>query len=254
MHQSAVIAEPIAPTQAGRGVLVVDDEELHRDWMVHLLKQNGEAIVHTAENGPDALALLETNGDDIGLIICDLQMPRMDGMALLRHMAESAYRPAIVVSSNVDSAILRGVELMAKALGHTVVGSLTKPIKSSAVQKVIASYRGLKLPSETKTEILVTAEDIDRGMAAGEFVAYFQPKVDLASGQFVGVEALARWQHPLHGVLRPAAFMPTIEATGKDVQLTQAIMASAVAAAASWRQDGLRLKLNLFCHRHISDP
>ncbi len=50
--------------------------------------------------------------------------------------------------------------------------------------------------------------DIERGIANGEFLAWFQPQFDAQTNEIVGVEALARWQHPDHGILSPASFLP----------------------------------------------
>lgn len=51
------------------------------------------------------------------------------------------------------------------------------------------------------------ADDIVRGLDAREFVPFFQPQVDAITGEVVGVEALARWRHPTHGILAPDAFL-----------------------------------------------
>lgn len=56
-----------------------------------------------------------------------------------------------------------------------------------------------------------SAEEVARGLLRQEFRLYLQPKFDLLSGAVFAVEALARWHHPIHGVLTPGAFLPTLE-------------------------------------------
>jgi EAL domain-containing protein (putative c-di-GMP-specific phosphodiesterase class I) len=56
--------------------------------------------------------------------------------------------------------------------------------------------------------------DLRKAINEGEFVPYFQPKVDLRTGRVVGFEALARWEHPERGLLPPEEFIPIIEKAG----------------------------------------
>ncbi len=76
--------------------------------------------------------------------------------------------------------------------------------------------------------------DIDRGLAAGEFVPAYQPIVDLASGALVGAEALVRWHHAARGELPPGVFLPLAEDTGQVVAIGRHVLASACADAARW--------------------
>ena len=61
-------------------------------------------------------------------------------------------------------------------------------------------------------------------MAEDELVLHYQPKLDLASGAVVGVEALLRWQHPRHGLLPPDRFLPLAEQTGLIDPLTDWVL------------------------------
>jgi len=63
------------------------------------------------------------------------------------------------------------------------------------------------------------ANDMYRGLHAGEFVLYYQPKVDIATGKIMGAEALIRWEHPLKGLISPDNFIHIAENTGFIVKL-----------------------------------
>ncbi len=221
-----------------RGVLVIDDDDTQREWLSRILARAGETMIFTATGGEEALECLRINAARIGLVICDLQMPGVDGMALLRRIGEAGYNPAVIISSGSDPAILRSVELMVKAVGLTVLGSLSKPVKPVSLERLLHLYRDAAITTLDAQDVELTLVDIERGLANGEFVPYFQPKVDLVTGALAGVEALVRWIHPVHGELCPDAFLPLIESQGKMAQLTQAILVAAIRHAAEWRKLG----------------
>jgi diguanylate cyclase (GGDEF)-like protein len=88
-------------------------------------------------------------------------------------------------------------------------------------------------------ERLALAGQLGGAIAAGEIVPYYQPQVDPTTGRTTGVEALARWEHPLHGVLGPGQFLPAVEQSNLSRLLTLSILEQAVAHCAEWREDGL---------------
>jgi len=57
----------------------------------------------------------------------------------------------------------------------------------------------------------IALEQIGRGLSQGEFLLYYQPKVNMRTGEVVGAEALIRWRHPDQGLLLPAAFLPAVD-------------------------------------------
>ena len=92
--------------------------------------------------------------------------------------------------------------------------------------------------------------DLRRALAQGELELHYQPQVSLATGQIVGVEALARWQHPARGMIAPAQFLPLAEEIGLMVPLGQWVLAAACRQAQEWRARWqaaaeLRLAVNL---------
>lgn len=76
--------------------------------------------------------------------------------------------------------------------------------------------------------------DLRMALARGEFVLYYQPVVDLGSGEVAGFEALVRWLHPQHGLLDPGTFVPLAEETGMIVPLGDWVLRAATAEAAKW--------------------
>ena len=77
------------------------------------------------------------------------------------------------------------------------------------------------------------------GLVRGEFVPYFQPKLDLRSGGVVGFEALCRWTHPDHGTLGPSTFFPAFEDADVGGPLSDVALVGSFEAARRFREKGL---------------
>ena len=99
------------------------------------------------------------------------------------------------------------------------------------------------------------AAELRAAIAGSELVLHYQPKVELASGAIVGVEALVRWQHPQRGLVFPDEFIPLAERSGIIADLTAFVLEEAVGQHVRWRSTGLELPVavNLSVDS-LSDP
>lgn len=86
---------------------------------------------------------------------------------------------------------------------------------------------------------------IDQALANDEFVLHYQPKVNMQSGRWIGVEALLRWQHPERGLLLPESFLPMIEQHPLGIVVGQKVLAQAVAQAGKWSSEGQRMPVSV---------
>ena len=96
------------------------------------------------------------------------------------------------------------------------------------------------------------ADEILNGLERNEFVAWFQPQFDAQTLDVVGVEALARWQHPSEGIKTPDAFMQIAEELNVVATLDQLILGQSLAALARWDGMGLavpRVSVNVSLRR-----
>ena len=75
-----------------------------------------------------------------------------------------------------------------------------------------------------------------------EFEVYYQPQLNLASGQIEGTEALIRWRHPEHGYISPAKFIPLAEETGLIIPIGQWVLETACTQAKRWLAQGIGMK------------
>jgi diguanylate cyclase (GGDEF)-like protein len=85
---------------------------------------------------------------------------------------------------------------------------------------------------------------IRRGVPAGEFVPYYEKQIDLASGDLVGFEMLARWNSPSLGVVNPDIFIPVAEEIGLIAELSESVIRQALHDARSW-DPKLTLSVNI---------
>ena len=98
-------------------------------------------------------------------------------------------------------------------------------------------------------------ENLERaksGLAAGEFELYYQPKVNMATGEIIGLEALARWNHPERGLLPPGAFLPDIQGTVLEIPFGDWVIDQALVDCGRLRLHDLALTISVnISARHL---
>jgi diguanylate cyclase (GGDEF)-like protein/PAS domain S-box-containing protein len=90
-----------------------------------------------------------------------------------------------------------------------------------------------------------SVERIRRALAEGEFVLYYQPKVNMRTGTVIGVEALIRWQHPDKGLLAPAVFLPVIEDHPLAIDIGEWVIDTALTQMDRWQAGGLMMPVSV---------
>lgn len=223
--------------------LLIDDDPFALKLLAHQLALQGRQDVTLCEQAQQALDLLESQVDAINLVFCDLQMPEIDGVEFVRHLARIGYRGSLVLVSGEDGRVLQTVQRLAQAHEVHMLGILGKPVLPEALRQLLArhSSRRAVLPGAPRRRF--PPEELRQAIAGGQLVNHYQPKVELASGRVVGVEALVRWAHPQAGLVPPDQFIGIAEEQGLIDALTHRVLADALAQARRWQDQGLDLRM-----------
>jgi EAL domain-containing protein (putative c-di-GMP-specific phosphodiesterase class I)/AmiR/NasT family two-component response regulator len=219
--------------------LVVEDQGFQRWAVEHMLRSIGAKEVFAAEDGRSALQVLKALDPPVDIIVSDLNMPGMDGIEFIRHVGETGSRVSFMLLSEQDPALIASVATMARAYGVGLLEALQKPLTPEKLNAAIARYHR---PGDNERHAAAPRSfslvEIDAAIRNAEFEPYFQAKVELDTLKIQGAEALARWHHPLHGLVLPASFVAVLESNDKMEGMTTTMLRKAAAACRSWRDAG----------------
>ena len=208
-----------------------------------LLIRSAERIVEVV--GPEDL-VARFGGDEF-VVVCE-------GVGGVEHTLEVAER---VLASLAVPVVLGGQELASSAsVGVAVSDSSTDQPDDLLRNADIAMYRAKAAGGACAVvfdtamrlqlrERLQLETELRRAVERGQLVVYYQPVIEIASGAIVGAEALVRWQHPMRGLVLPAAFIPVAEETGLIEPIGKLVMERACADVARWMGTGREAALEL---------
>jgi EAL domain-containing protein (putative c-di-GMP-specific phosphodiesterase class I)/DNA-binding NarL/FixJ family response regulator len=237
---------------------IVDDDTLTCELLCIVAEPLFKGI--TVFNDAGDFLALDINDNDV--VLLDLMMPGVDGIEVLRNLAEKKSTARVVLISGYDQSVLHSAERLAFDYGLKLEGQFTKPISIDALTELLATILS-KICSENIENIKnintsvdsseyskvpcfqPNKQDLLAGIKNKEFMLHFQPQINMSSGELSGVEALVRWQHPIHGLIFPDAFIQLSEDTGIIGQLTEEVTNLAVAQIEDWRRQGAEIKVSV---------
>jgi EAL domain-containing protein (putative c-di-GMP-specific phosphodiesterase class I) len=225
-------------------ILVIDDENDVGEFISTAAQALGLQCTVTT----DAKAFLEALTPDKTLIMLDLMMPKMDGVELLRLLGKLKCKTGIVLMSGVGKRTLESAGQVAQALGLSIVGHLQKPFRLTELEEVFERHAEPEATSDVKQtpKIVIEKEELQRAIKRVEFVLYYQPQIEIATGRVIGVEALVRWQHPERGLIFPDNFIGRMEELGLIDELGWFVMDRGMSEVAQFANgDGIAPMLSL---------
>lgn len=144
-----------------------------------------------------------------------------------------------------------GASIGVATVAEGVTSTDLLPVADLALRHAKRAGRGEVVVSNPElraraVDATVLADSLQRALDNNEIFCLYQPKVDLVTGEIIGVEALVRWNHPERGVLSPADFLDVAESTGLIARLDGIVLRKGVAELVRWNTEspGRRLSLS----------
>lgn len=236
---------------ADYSVIVVEDHDFQRRTVVQLLRGLGVGTVTDAANGNDALRALQT-GTVPDIIICDIDMPGMDGVEFLARLAENDLACAMVITSGLESNVVQAVEAIGESHGLHVLAALEKPLTARRLSDVLRQYTRLDHDGAGSSErATISGDELRSVLESGELTVRFRPRIDLGTGAISSAEATGQWQCPDGRLVPPSVFVPALAREGLLLAFVERIVEDAsllvgeVGRAGIDVQVALRVALNV---------
>ncbi|VAW93399.1 diguanylate cyclase/phosphodiesterase (GGDEF & EAL domains) with PAS/PAC sensor(s) [hydrothermal vent metagenome] len=222
---------------------ILDDDEQYATLLAEVASNIGWEVL--AQQDP--IAFLQ---DDIlqgSVLVLDLNMPEMDGIEVIRVLAEKKINLLLILVSGFDARVLHSAQQLAEAHHFKVLASLTKPMSIQEFAKTLNSIKPQTKQTQQSalTENSVSATELEQALQQHQLVLYYQPQINMQTGDLHGVEALVRWQHPEYGLIYPNQFIGLAEQSSLIEPLTEEVIRLAVEQSRNWQAEGINISVSI---------
>ncbi len=223
-----------------------------------LLKEASKRLAKLLRTEDSAARL---GGDEFAVILTEIDTPHDAGIVAHR-MVEKMSAPYFISGRIVVVGVSIGVAVYPDAgdsasLLHKHAGMALHSAKAGGRSNYQFFTKNLQEQQHNQLEL---EAEMHFALERNEFFLVYQPRIDLQTGDMVGMEALLRWQHPKRGVVSPADFIPIAEETGLIVPIGTWVIQTACRQFAVWREKNnleCSLAVNVsprqFQHRNFAD-
>ncbi|MEX3071020.1 EAL domain-containing protein [Vibrio alginolyticus] len=206
--------------------MVIDDHPLQTTLLTHALRKH-DAYVMSFNCVEEAIQCARSTQFDV--IFCDIMMPGKDGVDMMELLDYINYQGKVVIVSAMDLTMISALQAMCADFSFEVVGKLQKPYDQNEVADIILNMQ--KEHQQKMTDSCpIRVEDQDFLFSLGEGLVknYYQPLIDTITGEVLGYEALARWYHPVYGVLSPYHFLSIVDRCDLSKELFEAVLSNVI--------------------------
>lgn len=232
-------------------IYVVDDEPQQVEMIKELLEVGGLS----AKGFTSAVEFISQPISSDDIVLLDLNMPEMDGIEVMRHLHAKGSLPSYVLISGFDEKVLHSARQFANAKKMVVAKTLTKPLEPYgfideikqiyANQKILLEKTDLSSTASISTTSLLTLADLQLAIESHYFVLFYQPQIELTSGNVVGFEALVRLQHPERGLIFPDQFIGLAEQYNLISSITNEVIDLAIIDYGLFCEKGIEPKISI---------
>ena len=214
--------------------------------------ENGDILLKIISNRikeilreSDTIARL--GGDEFVIVLHDLKN-KQDCLVMLKRILTVVSTP--VVSKNISMQV-------SASMGVTFFNEKDTYDADQLLRQADHAMYQAKLGGKNRFHIFDVAENeslrshnqnldtLEQALNNHEFIIYYQPKVNMRTGKFLGVEALVRWKHPIEGLLYPKSFLPIIENHNLSVNLDSWIIKTVIEQIQKWKKEGIYIAVSI---------
>ncbi|MGB1235038.1 MAG: EAL domain-containing protein [Planktomarina sp.] len=199
------------------------------------------------------------------IAVCANSIRRFDiesGLQIAERLQSIAMRPPQNAKTSFAPRVYVGFCLASRApkeTGDAILEAAFRALNEACTRKETSVFAYSKSLGGTVVHPDLTPQ-VEEALNEGQITPYFQPQVDTVTGELRGVEALARWIHPVRGIIPPLEFLAAVKAAGCWHQMTDSIMDQALARIAEWDalgvyvpQVGVNFEEADLVHPHLLD-
>jgi len=191
--------------------------------------------------------LARIGGDEFVAVMMDVAGP-IDSVPMLTRLLAAADAPVALLGREMRVSASVGVTFFPQGQDVDAEQLMRQADQAMYQAKQAGKNRYHFFDAEHDVNQRGQFEDLQRlrqALDRQEFVLYYQPKVNMRTGDVIGAEALIRWQHPERGLLPPAVFLPLLEDHPLAVDVGQWVIDTALAQMASWQAAGTHLPVSI---------
>lgn len=224
-------------------VMIVDDSSVQLQHAISLCLRLAWDVVDTASDGLEALLKLKSTSTALDLILLDLEMPGLNGVALLQELARLQLQVPVVVLSSREASLLESVGYMARQAGLNVLQVLQKPLTTAMLEQLPIHQTNTVDAAPCQFEF--SEESFSAALAAGQITSSYTPCTILETGLVKRLSASLLWQHPEHGTLQPWQYTNQITDSRIYLQAFNTHLDGVLAQIQTWSSKGLPLAIEL---------
>ncbi len=230
-------------------LVVIDDDDLVGQLVVEAAHQVGFSAL--AVQDFEALKV-QVDLAEPDVMVLDLVLPNVDGIQVLRFLADRGCKAKIWLLSGFDPKVVQTAERLGVSLGLNIVGALNKPVSVTTLKE--------ELRKQLRESGDFSVHELEQAISDDHLFVHYQPKVRLAGErdagaevltltiddtpfEVVGFEALARWRNPHGAMVSPVKFIPVAEHSRMMEPLTQSVFRQVIEALSLWKARGVRLNV-----------
>jgi diguanylate cyclase (GGDEF)-like protein/PAS domain S-box-containing protein len=216
-----------------------------------------ELLITVSQRMQEALrdgdTLARIGGDEFVVVMVDLEKIK-DSEPVLKRLLKAAAKPVALCDDVMQVSASIGVTLYPQDGAESDADQLVRHANEAMY---IAKHAGKNcyhlFDTAQNNAVIIRGQsiaDVRSALVRQEFLLHYQPKVNMNTGEVIGVEALIRWQHPVRGLVPPLEFLPAIEGHAISLDVGEWVIDTALSQINQWQNIGVNLPISVNISAH----